>query len=518
MASRDLAPTEQIADTQQVRAAGLALGSLPQALLAVAVALGLGGAAIVLASSQNRFAPLVLAALLAPFVAAVVGRVRYLLLIAAIVSIPIGPDIYFSYQEEIGELGGIGGWNVSLGTMALAGLYALWIAAALTGVARVPRLALRPAIPLFVYLLFNVLSVLVSRDITASMFELFWLAQLILLFLYISSTVEKRKDVLVILGAIMVALALESLIIIGVAATGATFEVAGISTRVTTVSIQAGGFSRAAGTLGSPNAAGAYLAFLLAPALALTFSHLPSRLRLLGGVAFGLGAIALTLTLSRGGLMAFGIAILVLGVVGLHRRWFKGSTIVAMLAIAAVIAIVAGPTLAARLLGDDNGAAFARIPLMQIAFLVIRDYPLGVGLNNFTSVLPHYVGPEFATQFIYSIHNYYLTIWAEIGPLGLIAFLWFLAATIRRAWRCANTLGPDLAPVAVAVLGGLLGETVHMFVDVFKSWAQLDSLLLMAGLLVALSRFTPRESNAPGTRGPMVVPAFIPRHAYSGEG
>src|SRR5690606_18677816 len=164
-----------------------------QLVLAAAVGLALGGAAIVVTGSNSRFAPLLLAALLAPFVAAVVGRVRYILLILTIVTIPIGPDIYLGYREEIGMLGGIGGWNISLGTAALGGLYALWIGAALTGVARAPRLVIRQALPVFLYFLLNVVSILFAPDVTAALFETFWLVQIVALFLYVASTVETRR-------------------------------------------------------------------------------------------------------------------------------------------------------------------------------------------------------------------------------------------------------------------------------------------------------------------------------------
>ena len=518
MASWNLVQPRWITEVSQGGIGRLVTSWPAQLFLAAAVGLALGGAAIVVTGSNSRFAPLLLAALLAPFVAAVVGRVRYILLILTIVTIPIGPDIYLGYREEIGMLGGIGGWNISLGTAALGGLYALWIGAALTGVARAPRLVLRQALPVFLYFLLNVVSILFAPDVTAALFETFWLVQIVALFLYVASTVETRRDVYVIIAAMMVALALESIIMIGVAATGVTFEVAGISTRVTTTSVYAGGFTRAAGTLGSPNAAGSYLAFLVAPALALTICRLPRRLRWLGGAAFPLGTIALILTLSRGSFLSAGIALMVLVAIGLHRRWFAASTIVAMAAVGTVAAVIFGPTLVARLFGEDHGAAEARIPLMQIAFRVIGDHPLGVGLNNFTAVLPAYVGPEFSTHFIYSIHNYYLTIWAEIGPVGLLAFLWIVFAAVRRAWHCANTLGPDLAPFAVAVFGSLLGEAVHMFVDVYKSWAQLDSLFLIAGLLIALTRFSRADLVRRSASHWVRLPAFIPNYRTTGVG
>ncbi|MDI3340760.1 MAG: hypothetical protein QJR03_09525 [Sphaerobacter sp.] len=48
-----------------------------------------------------------------------------------------------------------------------------------------------------------------------------------------------------------------------------------------------------------------------------------------------------------------------------------------------------------------------------------------------------------------------------------------------------------------------------MFVDVFKGWAQIDSLLLIAGLLVAMSRLPAPAPPRRGTAGAL-VPGWIP--------
>ncbi|MDI3340759.1 MAG: O-antigen ligase family protein [Sphaerobacter sp.] len=378
-----------------------------QALLALLVALGVTAAAIVAAGRLgNPWAPLVVAALLAPFVALVFGHVRRVLLALVIITIPTGPDIFLGYRYDIGGLGGIGGWNVSVGSLALVGLYAIWLAAGLTGIGHAPRVLLRPALPLLAYLAVNLLSVIVAGEPILSLIELFWLLQLSLLFLYVASNATTRQEVLFVIAAIMGALVLESLIMIAVGVTGQTLEFAGISTRLTTTSVQAGGFTRVAGTVGSPNAAAAYVAFLLAPALGLAVSRVPNKLRWLGAIAFGLGTLALVLTLSRGGMLAFAISLLVFGLISLRRKWLTPSMAVAAIGIVTIVALVFRETLAGRLFGSDHGAAFARIPLMQIAFNIIADHPLGIGLNNSARILPTYVGPDLANAFIYSVHNY----------------------------------------------------------------------------------------------------------------
>src|SRR5690606_6058087 len=122
-----------------------------QLVLAAAVGLALGGAAIVVTGSNSRFVPLLLAALLAPFVAAVVGRGVCIVRTLARGTSPSGPGSYRGDRGEIGMRGGLGGWNISLGTAALGGLDARWSGAALAGVARAPRVVRRQAVPVVLY-------------------------------------------------------------------------------------------------------------------------------------------------------------------------------------------------------------------------------------------------------------------------------------------------------------------------------------------------------------------------------
>lgn len=468
----------------------------PYLLLAGLVGSILGLVALVAPSLPPQSSPLVIAAVLGPFVAAMVGQVRRLLLALAIFDIPFGIDIYLDYHQDVGALGAVGGWNIGIGTLALLGLYSLWLAGSLTGAGPRVRLVLRPAAPLLLYFVFNVLSALAASEPILSFFQIFWLLQMSLLYLYVASTVRTRQDVLFVVTIVMLGLLFESLLMIGLGVTGKAFSFGAISTRIDPAVAAQGGVTRVAGTVGSPNAAAAYLSFLLAPALSLTLSDLSPRLRVLAAMAFGLGTAALVLTFSRGGLIAFAISMLILVAFALRRGWLSPATVwVAGVMVGVIIAVFHDP-LAARFFGSDNGAAYARIPLMSIAFHIIADHPvLGVGVNNFAGILPGYAGPEFSNQFIYTVHNMYLMVWAEIGLAGLVAFLWFLLTTLRRAWRCANSLGRDLSPLALGLMAGLTGQLFHMFVDVFNGWSQLESLWLMAGLLAAMSMLPAAQTS-----------------------
>src|SRR5690606_7843021 len=66
---------------------------------------------------------------------------------------------------------------------------------------------------------------------------------------------------------------------------------------------------RVGGTVGSPNSAAAYLSLLIPFCLALATTPINRLMRLLALAAGVLGSIALILTRSRGGWIAFGIAV-----------------------------------------------------------------------------------------------------------------------------------------------------------------------------------------------------------------
>jgi putative inorganic carbon (HCO3(-)) transporter len=121
---------------------------------------------------------------------------------------------------------------------------------------------------------------------------------------------------------------------------------------------------------------------------------------------------------------------------------------------------------------------------------MIGDHPIvGVGSNHATVAGMQYVAlPEFRSDWFYTIHNKYLLEWVELGLLGLAAFLWFLLTTIRSGWSAWRRQDHLLAPLALGLVLAIVGQMVHMSVDIFNSRPQVQSLWLCAGLVIALGR------------------------------
>lgn len=179
--------------------------------------------------------------------------------------------------------------------------------------------------------------------------------------------------------------------------------------------------------------------------------------------------------------------------------WWRGrlSLVLPIVAIicAIPIALYFRELIIDRLFGDDNGAAEARLPLMLLALRMIRDHWLfGVGANNFALHLREYLTPEMAAEWITTVHNKYLLVWAETGIFGFLTFLAFLLTTLRRGWRIWQLDDRLLGPIGLGFTMALVGWMAHMFFDIFHNRSQVQLLLLLGGLIAALGNMAPASA------------------------
>jgi putative inorganic carbon (HCO3(-)) transporter len=239
---------------------------------------------------------------------------------------------------------------------------------------------------------------------------------------------------------------------------------------------------------------------MLVPAFSILTLQWERGFKWLAALAFGLGGIALFLTQSRGGWLAFIVALGFFYLLAWRRRLF--SPIIHFAAVSGVLAlfVIFQDDIATRLFGYDGGAAYSRIPLAQLALHMIRDYPLlGVGANNFLIALPQYVTPEFSREWLFTVHNKYLLVWSETGIFALAAFLWFLLATLQQGWQTWKLNDHLLSPLALGFTLVIVGHMLHMTVDVFNARLFVQMLWLIAGLITAMN-------NIKGTRAENITP------------
>jgi putative inorganic carbon (HCO3(-)) transporter len=475
-------------------------------MLVGAVGIGLGLFVAAVSTLPSQYTALLVLAFICLAGAVIVGSPQRLFLAVVLLDIPFHVGIHLNYQNNLANLGALGGLDLSVTTIALVFLYGLWFIEQLTRRTEPTRHVLGASLFPLLYLVFAVLSLVVARDVELSFFEVFLVIELVLLYIYLVGTVHSSRDIVFVVAMLLVGLLLESVLMIGLYFVRRDFSFAGINTRVDYDPLTFIHY-RVAGTVGSPNTAGGYLSMLLAPAFCvLLIPGLQGWLKWLGLSAFATGMVALVLTFSRGAWMATFISLVLVALFAWKRGWLDAKIPLTLVAVTFLVALPFAPTIAARLLGDDRGAGAARLPLDVIAWRMVLDHPLlGVGLNNYVLVMQNYVTPDLGQVWLYVAHNRYLLLWAEMGIGGFLVFVLFLLSTLRRGWAAWQFRDRLLSTLALALTAGLLGHMAHMLVEIFNGEQQQELLFVVAALIVAISRLQPEA-------GPAEVPAATQRH------
>lgn len=451
---------------------------------APAIVAGVAAGGFLLVTADRGIVRLgILAVMLLFFVTLTVPALKRVLLAISLLEIPIQVDIYLNYDEVESATNALSGFNLSITTVVLVALYALWGTELAGGFSRLSPAALRAALPSFVYLALVTLSLAVAADTLLALYEIVLLAQVLLLFFYLLNHVRSRDDLMFVVTILLVGLVAQSLISMGLKVLGEDLQIGPVLADID------GG--RVNGTFGSPNALGGYLSLLMPLGLSLMVANVGSFHRRLGGIGLTLGSMTLVLTFSRGAWIGFAISTGLVVVVAWQRRWLRGAMAAAMAAAVLVFLIAFQDEILLRLGEYNNAAAQSRLPLMELASAMIRDRPLlGVGANNFAAQLDPYVTVEYSKSWISTVHNKYLLVWAETGILALMAFLVVLAAAVRSGWRAMTGSDRVTSPVALGLMAGVIANMIHMTVDLFHGRAQVQMLWVVVALLLALPQIS----------------------------
>lgn len=137
--------------------------------------------------------------------------------------------------------------------------------------------------------------------------------------------------------------------------------------------------------------------------------------------SFSIGIITLFLTFSRSAWLVFGLSFLATAVI-------KKTKIIGLIGLAGL----AGGIVGIMFLGQAD-SWILRENLNLAALKMVQFSPfLGVGLNNFLVKLPDFYKFSGQVYFLQPVHNVYLLVLSELGPVGLIALGGFLFLTFRR--------------------------------------------------------------------------------------
>ena len=407
--------------------------------LALFIGIAVGIISVFAMSIEKKWGGGLLAVSLCVLLMLYVNNPKRFFLFAFVFFLPINADFHFFRFGHIG--GGASGLRITICDAMLLFLYMLWIieksAKVNTEENRI-NMNWKILLPILFFFGFSCLSLINALFPAHTFFELFRMFVGVMIFFYMANHVKDRRNIKLVVGALVLGLIIQCLIAFAQKLTGGGLNLLVLGEREVMVyhAIGRSILGRVGGTLGHPNTFAHYLEFLIPVILALVFSKTGKRFRMFFFIVFLMGLAAMVLTFSRGGWLSISLAIAYMLYVLIRKRKVKNLVpmIVAIVMVATMMMIFALPVISHRLTQDDYGTAFSRITLMEVAFEIIRTHPLiGVGLNNYVDVMRDYDTTEEKVTFVYPapVHNIYLLLASEVGILGLLAFIWFVLSLLR---------------------------------------------------------------------------------------
>jgi putative inorganic carbon (hco3(-)) transporter len=244
------------------------------------------------------------------------------------------------------------------------------------------------------------------------------------------------------------------------------------------------------------NGAAAYLNMVVPFCIALAVRAQNSFTRRLGRICLVLSTIALVLTQSRGGLLAY-VAILLISAYLLapdqrtRLRWMTAATLFSIAG-----AVLAG-SIFERLSGVDSFTEITRLAIWAGGWLIFIGHPVaGIGYGNFKAALATAI--SVPDGFMLDAHNLYLELLAETGILGFVLFTMLIIICLRYARRMPRqSADPVECAVGLAVFVAIAGVLVHGFVEyVFHNSPQCAALFFLLIALLGSQQFRSRTVSA----------------------
>lgn len=230
------------------------------------------------------------------------------------------------------------------------------------------------------------------------------------------------------------------------------------------------------------------VAFILATTLPLTFWLLrePGRRRALVVAMIGVISVSTLFTLSRGALVGLGVAVLWLAVT--ERRLVKP-----LLAGALVAAVILGGVYHVKQNRIETGLrakqkvasanVSSRLEAFSAAARLSVEHPLlGVGPGNFQYHFLEATDSPPGAQRLVVVHDAYLDIAAELGPLAMVLFLAYLGVVF---WQLSGARRLGLGPPGMAT-ALRISLVVGTFAALTLSEQYFAPFWLIGGLAAAL--------------------------------
>jgi len=227
----------------------------------------------------------------------------------------------------------------------------------------------------------------------------------------------------------------------------------------------------------------------------------------------GLTGIALLFSWSRGAWLGFGAGLVMMALFWPRRRiyglLFLGFTLILILLALGTGLLPEAVTV--RLTGfaedftvgdvrgvdinDDNYSVLERQAHWQAGLDMLRNkIILGVGFGNYADAYAQYALINWPDALGHA-HNYYINLMAEVGLLGLVAYLLFWAAVFWQTIRLLRYLAWPDRGIALGLLAAWTSLAAHHLVDKLYVNNIYIHLGVMLGLLQLLDWYIAKERD-----------------------
>jgi len=439
------------------------------------------------------------------------------------ITAPINMDVSFL---AVPHMGGAGAYTIDAVDFFLVPLLFFLIRDLARGYRRELRLS-NVSLYWSALILLGLVNVVIGPLRHVPAHEVFRMFKLLLLFIVIINEVVRVKQFQNIFIALMIGVALQSLMGLGQylfdVSLGATIlgeapiEQVQQTSRAT---YRTGEFTRRVGALfGHPNLLSIYLAMMLSISIAMLLTRIdPLYKAIVAGITL-MGVVVLVLTLSRSGWLSFGFAFLTLLALSFvnpevrHKALFAK---VAMLSVVILIALALSGPILKRLFESGGGAIDFRWEWMAVSWEMIKAKPIfGFGLNTFVFFAPEYtdygtagrVMDEYGTN-LPVVHNIYLLVWVEQGTIGFLLFLAMYGYLLKLGWRNMKcNYNNMLYFINLGCMAGLMAHAVDGMASFFlRNPAPGRIFFIVAGLIVAIYYWN-RENAHLYSGGTVEVPS-----------
>jgi putative inorganic carbon (hco3(-)) transporter len=458
----------------------------------------LGLAISVLGRLPNTYLMVALAGISFPFIALMVGDMRKFLIVATAAVLPIRMDVNFYHLFE--NQAGAHTLGISLQDIFVIMLLLLWIVEAIIHKKGTFHGFKSLTIPAILYIEICILTLIWAPRIELSVMEIVKMIKVFILFFVLANQIRDKQDLKLVVWGLVLAVGSQGVLALMQTIKGGIIGLDFLGEAPIKGEVKANVW-RVMGTLGHPNRLAMFLEILLPICFGFFLVEKKVFNRVIIILIFGLGIVALIMTGSRGAWISFFIAMVILFYFAVRNKQMKSSTLfgTALVGIILIssIALMFTEMIEQRLYGDDHGSAMSRIPMIQIAFNLIKAHPFGgVGINNYQVEMKKYndtiLGRRFRT-IPRPVHNMYLLVMGETGIFGIAALMLLLMIFGKIAIKNVSSKDPLISVVNAAVFGGFIAMCIHGMVDKHPPGNYPLFFILMA--IVASSSILINEEN-----------------------